>query len=303
MYKLVYTSAFLLFVASGMFAATPHQEQAEQFDSSPAALRQLVQRAVNNDLNSGKHFRNKETYRLKKVTTRGTQVKQVVETKTISVSRLLEINGNHLTPEQQQAEDDRLNRLANSPDDQRKKQKEEKQDDENATKIFKALPDAFIYKYEGTIQGSSGALVHMTFTPDPHWNPPTRELQVLVGMQGTLDIDKQEERIAKIEAHLFRDVDFGWGILGRLYKGGSFTVEQSKIDGQRWETTHMVLDITGKALLFKTLIYKESEFTYDFQPTPREFSVAEGIQFLRSQTDKAQANNQATPQACCDAPK
>jgi hypothetical protein len=35
-----------------------------------------------------------------------------------------------------------------------------------------------------------------------------------------------QERIVKLDAHLIDDVNFGWGILGKLYKGGSLTIEQ-----------------------------------------------------------------------------
>jgi len=284
MHKSLCTSV-LLIIAFTTFAfntasAFPSQESAAKLDTSQQGLRQLVQQAVNNDIKAERRTGNRGMYRLRKESLKGTQVKEIVETKTISVARLLEQNGKPLSADQQRAEDDRLRALANDPDAQRKKLKEEKQDDENATKIFRALPEAFVYKYEGTQSGESGEYVHMTFSPDPKWDPPSRELQVLTGMEGTMDINRQEPHVVKIQAKLFRDVDFGWGVLGRLYKGGSFLVEQRKLQNDRWETTHMVLDITGKALLFKSLVYKESEYLSDFQSVPPDLSVQQGIDLL-----------------------
>ena len=47
--------------------------------------------------------------------------------------------------------------------------------------------------------------------------------------QGVILIDPTECRIAKIDGTLFKEVSFGWGILGHLDKGGHFLVEQRDV--------------------------------------------------------------------------
>ena len=37
-------------------------------------------------------------------------------------------------------------------------------------------------------------------------------------MVGELWIDEGQVRLVKIDAHLISDVNFGWGVLGRLYE-------------------------------------------------------------------------------------
>ena len=87
--------------------------------------------------------------------------------------------------------------------------------------MLSSLPDAFLYTYAGEQPGPNGSpLVHLTFKPNPKFNPPNHETMVYLGMQGDMLIDPKAARIAKIDGTLFKDVDFGWGILGRLYKGG-----------------------------------------------------------------------------------
>ena len=39
-------------------------------------------------------------------------------------------------------------------------------------------------------------------------------------MIGEIWIDPVHQRVVRLEGHLQQDVDFGWGILGRLNKGG-----------------------------------------------------------------------------------
>ncbi|MEI4913999.1 hypothetical protein Q8G39_28525, partial [Klebsiella pneumoniae] len=64
-------------------------------------------------------------------------------------------------------------------------------------------------------------------------------------------IDASERRLVQIAASLTQEVTFGWGIFGRLDKGGQFTVEQSKISPRRWETAVLKMKFTGRVLLFK----------------------------------------------------
>jgi hypothetical protein len=75
-------------------------------------------------------------------------------------------------------------------------------------------------------------------------------------------------------------VDFGWGILGRLYKGGSFMVQQEQVDGSHWDTTKMTLDLTGKALLFKSLAFQEQEYESDFHRVPDNVTLVQGVDLL-----------------------
>ena len=39
-------------------------------------------------------------------------------------------------------------------------------------------------------------------------------------MVGELWVDKGQQRLVKIDAHLISDVNFGWGVLGRLCTRG-----------------------------------------------------------------------------------
>ena len=135
--------------------------------------------------------------------------------------------------------------------------------------MLTSLPDAFLYTYAGEQPGPNGApLVHLTFRPNPKFNPPNRETMVYLGMQGEMLIDPRAARFAKIDGTLFKDVDFGWGILGRLYQGGKFIIEQRDVGGGHWEMVRQTLQFNGKILLVKSLTVSSTETTYDFRPFP-----------------------------------
>jgi hypothetical protein len=217
------------------------------------------------------------------------ETKEMLQTPQLTLGRLVAINGQPLSPEQKSKEDDRLNRLTANPDELAKKLKQQKQDDQRARKMVQAIPDAFNFQYVNSEKTDSGELAVFKFTPDPNWNPADRELQVFTGMQGTLKIAVPADRIALMDAKLFRGVDFGWGIFGHLNEGGSFLIEQKEIYPGHWDTTHMKLHFTGKILLLKSLDIQEDEQTSDYQPV-QGMDVAQALAKLK-EVDNEYARN------------
>jgi hypothetical protein len=58
-------------------------------------------------------------------------------------------------------------------------------------------------------------------------------------------------------------------------------VEQEQVDGSHWDTTVMKLDLTGKAMMFKSLVYNEQEYESDFRRLPDHLSLAQGLDLLK----------------------
>jgi hypothetical protein len=52
------------------------------------------------------------------------------------------------------------------------------------------------------------------------------EAAILRGMAGKVRIDQAPARLTRLDAHLISNVDFGWGILGKLDEGGTIQIEQ-----------------------------------------------------------------------------
>lgn len=257
---------------------------------------ELVRETVNNEntaTNGGKKF----MFLDRRQTPHGSQTKLMVETSQATAGLLVAMDNKPLTPEQRQAEEARLNNLANNPEELRKKQKAEKEDSRRTARIVQALPDAFIFEFDGTEPGQTGIgkpgdeLVRLKFRPNPKYSPPSHTEQVLSGMQGYILVDASKHRIAKIDGTLFRDVGFGWGILGHLDKGGRFLVEQGCVGDDDWEPTRMDLSFTGKALLFKSINIKSNEVMSNFRPVQKDLSFAQGVELLKKQSTELAENH------------
>jgi hypothetical protein len=255
----------------------------------PASANDLVREAVNKE--SKQHDRDSRfMYRARKQTPEKIETKEYIETNDGTVARLIQLNDQPLPPDVQKAEKKRLERLLSDPDMQKDRQRKQKEDQNRVERMVRALPDAFLYEYEGVEPGKYGETVKLKFKPNPNFNPESRELKVYEGMEGHMLIDAASHRLLRLEAQLFRDVDFGWGILGRLYKGGKFVVEQSRIEPDHWETTGLTVDMTGRALLFKSLRFDTRETATDFRRVASGLSLAQGVELLQKFDPSATAS-------------
>lgn len=227
-------------------------------------------------------------YKLRKQDDKGVTTKEIVPTKDGDVARLIAKDDRPLTPDENKAELDRLNNLLQHPEIQEHRHKREQEDSGRADEMIRLLPDAFIYTYIDMTAGPNGPAYRLSFKPNPNFHPPDREAEVYHGMEGELWIDQGQERIVKLDAHLIDDVNFGWGILGKLYKGGSLTIEQKDVGHRHWEATLMKLNLTGIALMLKALSFQTTETQTDFQPVPVNMSYQDAIHLLTSDNTGAQ---------------
>jgi hypothetical protein len=227
-------------------------------------------------------------YKLRKQDEKGITTKEIVPTKEGDVARLIARDDKPLTAEQDKAELDRLSNLLAHPEIQEHRHKREQEDSGREDEMVKLLPDAFLYTYLGIAAGPNGPAHRLAFKPNPNFHPPDREAEVYHGMAGELWIDQGQERIVKLDAHLIDDVNFGWGILGKLYKGGSLSIEQQDVGHHHWEATQLKLNLTGMALMLKPLSYQTTETQTNFLPVPVNMSYQDAIHLLTSDNAGAQ---------------
>ena len=260
----------------------------------PESPTELVRKTVENE-NQSNRAGIRSMFRDYQETPSGSRTKLVVETREGTAGMLIAVNGKPLDAQQRQAELERLDGLVNDPQELKKKQRAEHDDAERTTRIVKALPEAFLFEFDGMEPGKAGMgkagseLVRLKFRPNPEYDPPTHTEQVLTGMQGYVLIDAKEHRIAEIDGTLFRDVGFGWGILGHLDKGGHFLVVQGDVADDDWEVTRMKLNFTGRVLWFKKISINSTEILSDFRVAP-DLSFAQGVDLLKKEAQESAEN-------------
>jgi hypothetical protein len=245
----------------------------------------LVRRAIQNRENAAMTHRPLR-YLLRKTGDHRDTTKDIIETGQGFVARLIALDNQPLTPEANQADLDRLNTLAKHPEIQEQRHQREQKDTDRVNRLMHLLPDAFLYREQGISPCPTGTGIchHLAFSPNPAFEPPDVEANIFRGLAGEIWIDQAQERLTRLDAHVIANVDFGWGILGKLEKGGTIQLEQSDIGNHDWELTTLKLDLKGKALMVKSLNIQLTEQATRFSQVPPGVDYREAIQLLENST-------------------
>lgn len=239
--------------------------------------KQIVQKAVDEELAAARSDHSHWRY-LDKRKESDDSVYSVVETSEGSVKRLIERGGQPLSQADAQAEAQRVESFIHSPSQLRKQQRDSVQDDKNAEDLLKLLPVAFLW----TVGNDTGDLVTLNFTPDPKFDPPDMKAKVLGAMTGELVIDKKGHRIRTIKGRLTDDVNIGWGLLGKLHKGGTFEVERRQVGPGLWQIVETHVHIHGRVLFFKNIGEEQDEIQTGFTRVPDSTTLEDAVKMLEA---------------------
>ncbi len=240
----------------------------------------LVKEIVANELTDRTEQSN-WIYRVTKVVEQQTLTQLEVETKDGPVHRLLAINDVPLDSVQRQHETTRLEQLIADPSRQLAVKKQYDADELRLENFLRLLPSAFLYQYDGW----DGSYVRLNFRPDPAFVPPTMESKTLRSMAGTILVDPEQKRLEHLSGHLVENVDFGFGILGHIAKGGTFEIERTQVSLSHWKTHLIDIHVDGRMLLFKTISKQQHETRSDFEPVAKDLDLRQAEELLQSRAE------------------
>jgi hypothetical protein len=250
----------------------------------PTSAGQLVREVVYNELNDHQghgYWR----YWVERNTPRETRLEEQIETAEGPITRLTLSNGHPPSAEAEVEEQERLQRLLTSPDEKAKHLREYEENENRIGRILALLPDAFLYDYDGEENGCH----RLRFRPNPEYPAHSIEARIFHSMSGTLWVDARYKRLSRLDGHVQENLDFGYGILGRLYKGGWFQLERIQVSPTDWKTERLEVHMCGRALLVKSFARDTSEARGGFAPVPSGMNLAQGMALLR----QIEARNEA----------
>lgn len=271
-------------------AQTPTQPGTENLPPLPNDATEYARQAIKNQLAADAADHTHWRYRIYREDDKGSQLRDVIESKEGEIARTLLINGQPLTVTQRADDESRMKKLMADAAERAKRAKREKDDTDKGVEMLKAIPDAFIFKYDGMENG----LIRLSFFPNPHYDAPTRELQVFRSLSGKMWISREHCRLARMDGTLFEDVTFGWGLLGRLNKGGTFSVIQSRVGDAHWEIVSLDVKMTGHAVIFKSINVRQVQRMTDFRRVNDNLPMSEAYQMLERGDQPVSAENQSS---------
>lgn len=270
---------------AGLIAFLPIAAAFSQSASAgpPISANDLARAVVANELKAQDESHGRWMYRVEREQQGKKKAKEVVQTGQGSLDRLVAVDGQPLTAKEQQDEKERIGNLVRNPAEQQKLEQTRKRDAEQCKAFFKMLPDALIFIYAGR----DGDVIKLAYQPNPSFQPPSREARVFHEMEGEMWVQETQRRLVRIQGQLVADVKFAGGLLGHLEKGGHFNVEQRELSPGHWDLTFMEVDMTGKALFFKTIAVKEKEYRSDFRTVSDGLTLAEAADILSNEVTVA----------------
>jgi hypothetical protein len=216
-----------------------------------------------------------------------------VETAEGPITRLVAYRGRPLDAAEQESERERLDHLLNSPQEQARHRQDYADDEKRIGRILALLPEAFLYEDAGSQNGCA----HLRFQPNPDYPPHSIEARIFHAMNGELWIDMRSKRLARLDGQLRENVDFGFGLLGRLYKGGWFRLQRTQVSPTDWKTERLEIHMNGRAFFLKTISRETSEVRSGFTPVPAGMSLAQGMRLLAPFPARASVTQAAFPGA------
>jgi len=263
---------------------------AQADDLTPMQANRLVERALASELRAARDTTHPMRFRLRKVSPRLTSTKEIIETRDGAVARLIARFDKPLGAADEQEEQARLDSLLADPNLQIHRKHGEDGDMGMVLKLLRMLPGAFVYQYAGGGVGPAGPVQKFTFRPRPGFDPPDMETQALTALTGQLWIDATHERVTRLEGHLQQDTDYGWGILGKLGKGGWVLLEQTDVGGQQWRIARFQM-VMSLRILFKNKSFDTTEEMTNYAPVSPGLDYKKAIQMLRSSSGGAAARS------------
>jgi hypothetical protein len=211
------------------------------------------------------------------------ETREVCQTNAGTIDRLVAINGQPLSPEQQKREDTRVQELLANGSEIRRERQKQREDSARQSRMFATFPDAFRYKYAGT----EGSLVKLAFEPNPQFVPSSRQEEVFHHLEGTMWIDPNQEQFTRIDGRLTSEVRFAGGLLGHLDKGGVFSVRFKEVSSGHWVTAALDVEMNGRALLFKTIAVQEQREFDDYRRVPDDLSLQQAAELLEKEPNSS----------------
>ena len=271
-------SCVLLLAASALGQSLP--------SSGDASAKDLVRTVIANELRSQTN-ESHWMYRVEREEQGKKTEKQVIQTAQGPIDRLMSVDAHPLTASQEQEETNRIQHLINDSAEQRKNEQARKREAEQCKEVFKMIPEAFIFHYAGT----ENNLLKLAYQPNPDFQSESRAAKVFHNLQGEMWVEPTQRRLVRMSGQLVADVKFAGGLLGYLQKGGHFDVQQKELTHGEWEITSLVVDMQGKALLFKSISVQQKERRTNFQTVPGTLTYAEAADMLNKQIILASNNN------------
>jgi hypothetical protein len=114
------------------------------------------------------------------------------------------------------------------------------------------------------------------FEPDPDFDYKNAKsmLKFFGKTAGVIWIDEIDKQVARVDAFLVDSFNVGGGVLAKLKKGATFTLEQARINDEIWLPSRADINLSVRVLLVKGIDLNQVILSYDYHKFSTEVKDA-----------------------------
>lgn len=110
--------------------------------------------------------------------------------------------------------------------------------------------------------------------PSPSFHPHSLFQDALTHVTANVWVDHTADQIVHADAKVLSDIGFGGGLIGKLYRGGTVSIDQAEIASGVWLVTHERYDFSGRKFLFPFEEHQQVDFShFRFVGSPKDALV------------------------------
>ena len=143
---------------------------------------------------------------------------------------------------------------------------------ERAESVDTAL-QAFRPIWVGRETRGSRTLAKFILEPNPNYQATTRLGTTFEHVHAVIWVDESQAQFTRLEGDISSDITFGGGIVGKVYHGGHFVMEQSEVEPGVWLPTLYTYDVDGRKFLFGFGIHERTEISQYRRVGPPEHAI------------------------------
>ncbi len=227
---------------------------------------------------TGTHFR----YHLHRVDPREDTLRDVIESTEGNLTRLLQHNGQALTPAENDGDRERLANYITSGN-LRKKEREENRNHAYGLELIRAMPQAMLYTptpNQPQLPRHDRPQLVLDFAPNPQFHPASTAEGLLIGLSGRVWIDTADHHLVRLEITTLRNLDLAMGILVRVYPSGTVEYDQRRIADGVYAFSHIRMHLRLRELMVKTVPYDSDLVATDIEPLTPPPTAEQAVQVL-----------------------
>ena len=187
--------------------------------------------------------------------------------------RLVQVNGEDLSPAQDAAEQQGLTstiqqRQNETPDEKAKRIAKYLTERHRDQQLLEQFTDAMNFTFSGHEVVDSHQVEVFEATPRPDYVPKSMETEVLTGLKGKLWVDESSFRWVKVQAEVVKPVSIA-GFLARVEPGTEFELQERPINADVWMPSLFRMQVRAKVLFLVNKSSETNESYFNYEPNGR----------------------------------